>query len=254
MRGPRTARLRPVPTKRPPAHNQGEPIWLREAERPAKPQPLTRERIVQAAMTIADNEGLDAVSIRRIAAELQARPMSLYAHIGSKDDLLELMHDAAVRETLVGEVPSDWREALRTLARYNRAAALRHPWLLATREASCPIGPASLKRMDESAAAVRELNADSAVLRALILAVDTYTLGHVTAELSGRIRRRTTEAANTTRREATTHYVQTQIDAGKLPHLADTGLTDLLHNDDLQASFELGLDWLLAGAAESLGQ
>lgn len=205
-------------------------------------------------MAVADDEGLDAVTIRRIAGELRARPMSLYVHIASKDDLLELMHDAAVEETLVGDVPADWREALRLLARHNRAAALRHPWLLATRDAGCPIGPASLKRMDESAAAVRELDADSATRRALVLAVDTFTLGHVRAELSGGIRRRATEAANSARRQATTEYVQTQIDAGKFPHLADTGSSELLGNEDSEASFELGLDWLLAGAAASLGQ
>ncbi|MFE4967446.1 TetR/AcrR family transcriptional regulator C-terminal domain-containing protein [Streptomyces sp. NPDC056660] len=69
------------------------------------------------------------------------------------------MHDAVVEETLAGEVPGDWREALRMIARYNRAAVLRHPWLIARRDTGCPIGPASLKRMDESAAAVRELDA-----------------------------------------------------------------------------------------------
>lgn len=248
-----------MPTKRPPTPNNGEPIWLREAKAEAEAEraaktPLTRERIVRAAMAVADSEGLDAVSIRRIAGELKARPMSLYAHIESKDDLFELMHDAAVEETLVGEVPADWREALRLLARFNRAAALRHPWLLATRDTGCPIGPASLKRMDESAAAVRGLDADSAVLRALILAVDTFTLGHVTAELSGGIRRRTSEAVSTARREAGTEYVRTQIDAGKLPHLAEAGFSELLYDDDPAASFERGLDWLLAGAAGSLGQ
>ncbi|MFI6702985.1 TetR/AcrR family transcriptional regulator C-terminal domain-containing protein [Streptomyces sp. NPDC050509] len=115
-------------------------------------------------------------------------------------------------------------------------------------------GPASLKRMDESAAAVRALDADSAVLRALILAVDTFTLGHVMAELSGGIRRRTTEAVHTARREAGTEYVQAQIDAGKLPHLADTGFSELLYNDDPEASFELGLNWLLTGAAGSIAR
>ncbi|ASQ97468.1 TetR/AcrR family transcriptional regulator [Streptomyces sp. 11-1-2] len=243
---------RPSGERLPKSHS--EPFWIREAEREAKPHPLTRERIVQAAIAVADSEGLDAVSIRRIARELKARPMSLYAHFDSKDDLLDLMHDAVVEETLVGDVPADWRAALRLVARHNRAAALRHPWLLATRDTGCPIGPASLKRMDESAAAVRELNADSAVRRALILAVDTFTFGHVMAELSGGIRRRATAAANTARRDATTAFVQTQIDTGKLPHLADTGFSELLYNDDPEASFELGLDWLLAGAAASLGE
>ena len=57
---------------------------------------------------------------------------------------------------------------------------------------------------------------------------------------------------NAARRKVTTEYVQARIDAGELPHLDGTGVSELLHDDDPEASFELGLDWLLAGAAASL--
>lgn len=57
---------------------------------------------------------------------------------------------------------------------------------------------------------------------------------------------------NAARRKVTTEYVQTRIDAGELPHLAGTGVSELLYDDDAEASFELGLEWLLAGAAASL--
>ncbi len=224
-----------MPTPRPPAEGRGEPIWLREATR--EPNVYKRQ-----------------VSIRRIAAELDARPMSLYGHIGGKDDLLDLMHDAAAEETLVGEVPADWREALRKLARCNRAAALRHPWLLVTRDTGCAIGPASLRRMDESAAAVRGLDVDGATRRALVLAVETFTYGHVSAELAGRIRRRATEEVDVARREAAARYVREQVDAGGLPHLADAGPSEPPSAQESERSFELGLDWLLAGAAASLGR
>ncbi|MFJ9248926.1 hypothetical protein [Streptomyces sp. NPDC101776] len=73
----------------------------------------------------------------------------------------------------------------------------------------------------------------------------------MTAELSGGIRRRTSEAVSSARREASTEYVRTRIDAGKLPHLADAGFSELLYDDDPAASFERGLDWLPAGAAAS---
>jgi AcrR family transcriptional regulator len=241
-----------VQTSRPTEHRESAPLWVREAAEGTKPPPLTRERIVRVAMAVADEGGLDAVTMRRIASELNTRPMSLYRHVSRKQDLLELLHDAAVEETLIGDVPTEWREALRMLARANRAAALRHPWLLAIGDVACSIGPASLKHMDESAAAVRALKADSTVRRALVLAVDTFTLGHVRAELSGGIRRRASEAANTARRNATSEYVQTQIEAGNLPHLADTGYSAPLDNDESTASFELGLDWLLAGASASI--
>ncbi|WP_405860967.1 hypothetical protein OG407_23765 [Streptomyces sp. NBC_01515] len=65
---------------------------------------------------------LDTVPVRRIAGELKAQPMSPCAQIDRKGDLFELVHDTAVEETLVGDVPYDWREALRVLARYNERA------------------------------------------------------------------------------------------------------------------------------------
>ena len=74
---------------------------MKQSARPA----LTAGLIVEAAIRIADDEGLDAVSMRRIAAELDARPMSLYDHIGSKEGLLSLMADEVVKECLV-EPPS----------------------------------------------------------------------------------------------------------------------------------------------------
>src|SRR4051812_15729638 len=152
-------------------------------------------------MAVADDEGLDAVSIRRIAGELQARPMSLYTHIGSKDDLLELMHDAAVEETLMGDVPADWREALRMRARYNRAAALRLPWALATWATSCPAASASLKALTETAAGVRGLDAAGAVRRRLVLAVAPFPFGPGRAKLYGGIRRRAADEVNAARRK-----------------------------------------------------
>ena len=78
---------------------------------------LKREAIVSAAVAIADREGLAAVSIRRVAAELGIRPMSIYTHVASKDDLVDLMLDQVIAEALVPEpLPEDWREALRQLA------------------------------------------------------------------------------------------------------------------------------------------
>ncbi|MFE4967445.1 hypothetical protein [Streptomyces sp. NPDC056660] len=71
--------------------------------------------------------------------------------------------------------------------------------------------------------------------------------------MPGGIRRRATAEANSARRAATTEFVQTRIDAGDLPHLAGTGFTELLDNDDPEARLTHGLDWLLTGAAASLG-
>jgi AcrR family transcriptional regulator len=90
---------------------------------------------------IADAEGFEAVSIRRVAAALGAGPMSLYRYISAKSDLVALMDDAIMGEALVpgGQLPADWRAALAMIARRTRAALLAHPWAVQARP-----GPAQL--------------------------------------------------------------------------------------------------------------
>src|SRR5262245_62033753 len=91
----------------------------------------SREQITAAAITIADADGLDAISMRRLAREVDAGVMSLYRYFDSKDDLFELMSDAVQGETPVPDLPSgDWRADLTAIAQAQRAAVHRHPWLV----------------------------------------------------------------------------------------------------------------------------
>src|SRR5689334_10791506 len=118
----------PRPAPAPAAAGQRGPgpglIWIRPA--PRQPERPTREEIVAAAVGLADAEGLQAVSIRRVAAALRTRPMGLYSHIARKDDLVDLMLDRVLGEVLVDQLPADWRQALRAIAWHTRAAARRH--------------------------------------------------------------------------------------------------------------------------------
>ena len=93
-------------------------MWARP--QPPRRQPrYTREEIAATALRIADAEGIDAVSMRRVAAELGAGTMTLYHYVRTKDDLLALVSDAVVGENIVPahELPDDWREALSAIAR-----------------------------------------------------------------------------------------------------------------------------------------
>ncbi|WP_327135131.1 TetR/AcrR family transcriptional regulator C-terminal domain-containing protein [Streptomyces sp. NBC_01343] len=93
------------------------------------PSGLTLERIVAAAVTVADAEGLAAVSMRRVAGELRAAPMSLYRHVADKDDLLTRMMDTAIAEhPLPAAPPQGWREAIELAARQLWELFRRHPW------------------------------------------------------------------------------------------------------------------------------
>jgi AcrR family transcriptional regulator len=211
---------------------------------------LSRGAIVAAAVSIADREGIEAVSIRRIATELDTRPMSLYSHIEHKDELIDLMIDEVMGETLLpGEVPDDWREALRQIARRTRAAARAHSWMIATAFRRPLLGPKSLRHVDQSLAAVSNLDLPFERKRAVLLSVDTYTLGYVRWEvLSPHAKCGGWGGDNLPSHEQIDAYLREQAASGEYPHLAAVAGGDLTLGLKAE-SFEVGLEWLLAGIA-----
>ena len=223
------------------------PVWARDDTR--RRTTLSREAIVAAAVAIADAEGLDAVSIRRIAADLNTRAMSLYTYIERKEDLLDLMADEVAAETLVpGELPSDWREATLAIARRERQTTLRPPWLvdLVTRRSALGrVGPNMLRHSEQSIAALAGLDADLTCKWRLLTAVADYSTGVAVREVRER------DAARTGQGELLLPYLRQLVAGGGFPHLArlrDNGPPG--QEDD---NFERGLRWLLDGFADDLG-
>ncbi|MCB0876939.1 MAG: helix-turn-helix transcriptional regulator, partial [Solirubrobacterales bacterium] len=104
-------------------------IWTRP-EPGSRGASHTREEIAAAAIALADAEGFDAVSMRRVAAELGAGTMTLYHYVKNKDELFELVSDAIMGEVLIpdGELSEDWREATAQLARSTFSIFRNHPW------------------------------------------------------------------------------------------------------------------------------
>src|SRR4029079_6731129 len=115
--------------RKPPNRARRAPIRARPAPGTRRPS-LSRDLIAATALEIADREGFEAVSMRRIAEKLGAGTMTLYHYMRTKADLLALMDDAIMAEALVpaGELPTDWRGAVAAVARRSRDAYLRHPW------------------------------------------------------------------------------------------------------------------------------
>jgi AcrR family transcriptional regulator len=221
------------------------PAWARRHTR--RSSALSRGAIVDASLRIADAEGLDAVSIRRVAAELGARTMSLYSHIDSKDDLLDLMTEKVLDELLIeGDLPAGWREAVITIARREREVAVRHPWLvdLANHRSSVMIGPNGLRHLDQSVAALAELKLEPLDAWRIIAAIDDYMLGYVTREVRERELPRRHGVTAEELRAFTQPYLQELIDNGEF-----VNVTPLL-TDGVPAagdSFEYGLTWILDG-------
>ncbi len=107
-------------------------------------QPLSRARVLQAAVALADGAGLEAFSMRGLAQELGVVPMALYKHVANKDELLDGMVDIVFSEIELPSEDVDWRSAMRRRAISTREALKRHSWAIGIMEARNP-GPANLR-------------------------------------------------------------------------------------------------------------
>lgn len=114
--------------------------------------PLTRDRVLDSAVDLADAEGVDAVSMRRLAQELGVVPMALYKHVAHKDELLDAMVDRVVGEIPPTDPALPWKDALRTRILDARAALLRHPWARRVLEAQEAPTPTILGHLDATIA------------------------------------------------------------------------------------------------------
>jgi AcrR family transcriptional regulator len=234
------------------------PIWARPEPGARRPR-FTREQIAVAALAIADEDGFEAVSMRRVATRLGAGTMTLYHYLQSKDDLVALMDDALMAEVVVPEDElggNDWRAALSAIARRTRAIFVRHPWALLSLRGSVP-GPNGMRHFEQCLAVLAQVPIDSAAKLELLGRVDDFVFGHVL---------RASEARNLSPHDgqavaAITAFVEAQLRTGRFPHLqalrGGESLPEMgerivgLSSDEDR--FERGLAALLEGSAHQLG-
>jgi AcrR family transcriptional regulator len=153
----------------------------RPERRPPRSRPrLSRELIAETALEIADREGFEAVSMRRIAGELSSGTMSLYHYVRTKDELIALMDDAIMGEVLVpdGEMPDHWRDAIAAIARRSKDAFVRHPWSFESLQGAA-VGPNGTRHFEQSLAAVSSLDAPIEERLRVVTLVDDYVFGYV---------------------------------------------------------------------------
>jgi AcrR family transcriptional regulator len=217
-------------------------LWLRpEPPRVRRAPPLTLERIIDTAVTLLDEHGIDGLTMRRLAQLLGVTSTALYWHVKAKDDVLDLAVDQIFGEVPVPRPGGDWRDDVRVLARGWRAAMLRHPWAPAL-VGRPMLGPNVLARTEFL---------QSALVRGgcagLQLAVATRTLANfvIGAALTEATWQRT---ADPQARAAARDRIAARADA--YPTLRASGhLDDGRWSDDLL--FEHGLDGILAATAAS---
>jgi AcrR family transcriptional regulator len=117
---------------------------------------LTRQRVLAVAVQLADRDGADSISMRRLAQELDVEAMSLYTHVRNKDDLFDGMVDAVVGEIPTSVDGEDWKRQLRGMVLTARGVMLRHPWAARTIQTRAAPGPAVLTYMNAVIGVLRE--------------------------------------------------------------------------------------------------
>jgi AcrR family transcriptional regulator len=222
-------------------------IWLREGTAHAdKTPPLSREQIVRTAIELADEGGLDAASVRRIAARLGAGATSLYWHVRSKNDLYELMFDAAFSESELSlpEPTGDWRADIRVFAVRTHEVLRRHPWLILL-GIQPGIGPNIRRYAELSLRALSPLGLDRPARTEALAIINNYLLGFA--------HRQTAWDQLRERAGLTDEQWEQRLDR----YLAQARETDPALAADIETrlhltsdhSFELGLDCVLDGIA-----
>jgi AcrR family transcriptional regulator len=237
-----------------PHEGGGEPVWTRPEPGSRRPR-YTREQIAAVAVEIADAEGIKAVSMRRVATELEAGTMTLYHYVPTKHALLTLMNDAIAAELLVPveEREPTWRGALMQIARRSRAAWQRHPWAIgALRDART--GPNAMRHLEQLLAAVADLPLELSAKLSVISIVDDYVLGFV---VWGDL---VPTDQDSDMRLAIGTYIANQLGTGEFPHLEEllettdpeTVMKRLTTLATADQRFEFGLTCLLDGIAMHL--
>ncbi len=231
----------------------------RGARPPGRDRGLSRDEIVRTAIAVADAEGPEAISMRRIARELRAGPMSLYWYVGSKEELLNLMLETLEAEVEAPEPTGDWRADLRAFANQMRAVLNRHPWALEFIGSRPPTGPNDARNLERLLGILAGLDLDARPTMDLLGTVATYVLGAVIREgreIRGQREQEQAEAGLTeeeldAERERYRDWFRASGQYPQIARLMDSGLDpdDPATRDE---RFEFGLDVLLDGIAAQI--
>ncbi|WP_345422702.1 TetR/AcrR family transcriptional regulator [Pseudonocardia xishanensis] len=195
-------------------------IWARLSSQGRGPvRTLDHEAITAAAVALADADGIDAVSMRKVAARMDSSPMALYRHVGTKDDLTELMYDAVLGELDLTGIPSGgWRDDLARLAREIRRVHHAHPWIAGFGHRPT-LGPHHTRFVEAGLACVDGLGLDIDAMMDLLSTALQFTRGFVQQELGEAEEQRRTGLDFAAYQRRTGPYLARLLEEGELPYL-----------------------------------
>ncbi|MFB7916278.1 TetR/AcrR family transcriptional regulator [Streptomyces sp. NPDC056061] len=210
-----------------------EVIWARPERAGRGPRPaFSRADIAAAAVRVADAEGFDAVSMRKVAAELGCGTMSLYNYVPRKEDLYELMLDAVSADYDFPEPSGDWRGDLIALARQSRAMMHRHTWVPRLMSPVYGFSPNALRYLEYALSCLDGVDARFGEKMELIAMINGIVTTYVANEIATAERTRSLPWSEEQEHAARTAYLVGRIATGRYPRMAagfaeDSGPIDL---------------------------
>jgi AcrR family transcriptional regulator len=225
-------------------------MWMAtQPNRSTEPRlPWTRGQLLRAAIDLADEGGIESVSMRKLSQQLGGAPMSLYNHVSNKEDLLDGMIDAVFAEIELPSGEQGWKVAMRKRAVSVRAALTRHPWAIALMQARRTPGPATLRHHDAVLGCLRDAGFSLQLAAHAFAALDSYIYGFAMQErsLAFGTPEETSELARA---------FLLQFPTKEYPRLAELTLEHVLQPGyDYGDEYEFGLDLLLDGIERNLAQ
>jgi AcrR family transcriptional regulator len=213
--------------------------------RPAR-TPLSRDRVLQGALAVADQGGLESLTIRSLAHELGAKPMSVYYHVANKSEIIDGIADLVFSEIELPAPDGDWRAGMRRRATSARSVLRRHPWAIPLLQTRTNPGPATLRHHNAVIGALRSAGFSVAMTAHAFALIDSYVFGFALSE----------SALPINGPETVTEVATSMMPAGfpdLYPHLSEFTTEHILKPGyDFGAEFDFGLTLILdalSGAA-----
>ena len=203
--------------------------------------PLTRERVLEAALGLADQGGLEALSMRKLGQELGVEAMAVYYHVANKDEVLDGIIDLVFAEIHLPEIGADWKSEMRQRGISLRDVLARHRWAIGMMEARKNSGPANLRHHDAVIGNLRAAGFDSPMVAHAYSVLDGYIYGFALTKMN--LPYETPEEV-----EVVTQRMLEPFPLSEYPNLAAFVREHIMQPGyDFGDEFEYGLDLILDG-------
>jgi len=203
-----------------------------------KRAPLTRDRVLRAALELADEGGTAALTMQRIGRRLGVEAMSLYRHVRNKDDILDGIVDLVFAEIELPADRSNWRTVLRAQSISTHAALRRHPWAITLMESRMTPGPANLRTHEDTITVLLDAGCTAIMATHVYNLVDSYVYGFALQEVNFPF-------SNAGEVAAMSEELLANLQADEYPNSARVARELLTSGFDYADEFEFGLDLIL---------